>query len=454
MSVIDQIYQQLEAKQPWEKEFLQAVKEVFESLKLIFENENEEINAKYAHLLPQVMRVVEPERIICFRVSWIDDSGALNVNKGFRVQFNSAIGPYKGGLRFHPTVNLGILKFLGFEQIFKNSLTGLLMGGGKGGCDFDPKGKSDREVQAVCQNFMMELFRHIGNRTDVPAGDIGVGAREIGFLQGMYRKLANTAGTVLTGKSHNWGGSLIRPEATGYGAFMALRHAMKVVLNKEIAGTKHIVSGSGNVAQYYMERCIIEGAIPVSCSDSKGALVKVDGFTQEDIEAVMHHKNVVRGRLSTLEIEGAVYHEGSVWDIDIEADCAAPNATQNEVNAEQVARLLKNGVYGVAEGANMPVNIGGQSLLTQDVENRVYLPGKLANLGGVGVSGLEMAQNYRFENWTREEVCAKLDKMMTTAVDNSLKAAEEVGCPKHLMNGANVHGALKVLISMSEQGIY
>ncbi len=441
----------VKAKNPSEPEFHQAVQEVAESLELVLERHPEYVKAKILE------RMIEPERVIMFRVPWVDDAGEVQVNRGFRINMNSAIGPYKGGLRFHPSVNLGILKFLAFEQVFKNALTTLPMGGGKGGSDFDPKGKSDPEVMRFCQAFMTELFRHIGPYTDVPAGDIGVGGREIGYLFGMYKKLRNEFTGVLTGKGLTWGGSLIRPQATGYGAVYFAAEMLKT--RKEgLEGMTCLISGSGNVAQYTAEKLINMGAKPVTFSDSGGYIYDEDGFTDQKLAFVMDLKNVRRGRISEYveKFKSAVYtpfdpslDHNPLWNH--KAQCAFPSATQNEINAKDAANLLRNGVYVVSEGANMPTTIDGvnQFLAAQIL----YGPGKAANAGGVATSGLEMAQNSTRISWTRNEVDSRLQTIMKAIHLACHRTAEEYGTPGNYVNGANIAGFLKVATAMMDQGV-
>jgi len=439
------------AKNPAEPEFHQAVHEVVESIWPVLEKRPEYRKAKILE------RIVEPERVLLFRVPWVDDKGEVQVNKGFRIEMNSAIGPYKGGLRFHPSVNLGILKFLAFEQVFKNSLTTLPMGGGKGGSDFDPKGKSDLEVMRFCQSFMSELFRHIGANTDVPAGDIGVGGREIGFLYGQYKKLRNEFVGVLTGKGLNWGGSLIRPEATGYGAVYFAAEMLNT-RNETLEGKTALVSGSGNVYQYTAEKLLDLGAKPVTASDSSGYVYDEAGIDREKLAFIMELKNVKRGRIKEYaeKFKSAVYtpadpsaDHNPLWDH--KADCAFPSATQNEINAKDAANLLKNGVYVVSEGANMPTVPEG---VEQFVDARIlYGPGKAANAGGVAVSGLEMSQNSLRLAWSREEVDQRLHGIMKSIHSASHAAAEEFGTPGNYVNGANIAGFLKVADSMLDQGV-
>jgi glutamate dehydrogenase (NADP+) len=451
MSFLDGIMADVKAKNPAEPEFHQAVYEVVESLELVLERRPEYRKAKI------VERIIEPERVLMFRVPWLDDNGDVQVNRGFRIEMNSAIGPYKGGLRFHPSVNLGILKFLAFEQVFKNSLTTLPMGGGKGGSDFDPKGKSDNEVMRFCQSFMSELFRHIGSNTDVPAGDIGVGGREIGYLFGQYKKLRNEFTGVLTGKGLNWGGSLIRPEATGYGA-VYFAAEMLGTRGETLDGKTCLVSGSGNVAQYTTEKVLDLGGKVVTLSDSGGYIHDEEGIDRDKLAWVMDLKNKRRGRIKEYvdEYSGATYTEidpagdhNPLWDHA--ADCAFPSATQNEINENDAANLLKNGVYVVSEGANMPTVIEG---INQFVDAGIlYGPGKAANAGGVSVSGLEMSQNSMRYNWSREEVDSKLHGIMKAIHNACVTTADEYGTPGNYVNGANIAGFLKVADSMMDQGV-
>lgn len=442
---------EVKAKNPSEPEFHQAVQEVVESLTVVLDRHAEYRHAKILE------RIVEPERVILFRVPWVDDQGKVQVNRGFRIEMNSAIGPYKGGLRFHPSVNLGILKFLAFEQVFKNSLTTLPMGGGKGGSDFDPKGKSDFEVMRFCQAFMAELFRHIGSNTDVPAGDIGVGGREIGYLFGMYKKLRNEFTGVLTGKGLNWGGSLIRPEATGYGC-VYFAAEMLATRQQTLAGKRCLVSGSGNVAQYTVEKLLDLGAKPLTLSDSNGYIYDEAGIDREKLAFVMHLKNVRRGRIQEYaeKFPGAVYtpidpaHDvNPLWNHP--ADCAFPSATQNEISGKDAGNLLRNKVYVVAEGANMPSVI---EAVNQFVDAGIlYGPGKAANAGGVATSGLEMAQNSMRYSWTREEVDNRLQLIMKSIHGACVATAERFGTPGNYVNGANIAGFLKVADAMLDQGV-
>jgi len=449
----NQILNLVKAKNPAEPEFHQAVLEVFESLRPVLERHPEYREAKILE------RITEPERVLMFRVPWFDDTGKVEVNRGFRIEMNSAIGPYKGGLRFHPSVNLGILKFLAFEQVFKNSLTTLPMGGGKGGSDFDPKGKSDNEVMRFCQSFMTELCRHIGPDTDVPAGDIGVGGREIGFLFGQYKRLRNEFTGVLTGKGLAWGGSLIRPEATGYGCVYFAEEMLKSRRDK-LEGKVCLVSGSGNVSQYTVEKLLDLGAKPVSLSDSDGAIYDADGIDREKLAFVMELKNNRRGRIRdyTDEFKGAIYNATNNdkkldhnWLWNIKADCAFPSATQNEINAKDAANLIKNGVKLVSEGANMPSTLEATRLFLD--AKILYGPAKAANAGGVATSGLEMAQNSMRISWTREEVDDRLHKIMIAIHQNCFETAEKYGTPGNLVNGANIAGFLKVANSMLDQGL-
>ncbi|MFL6594799.1 MAG: NADP-specific glutamate dehydrogenase [Chthoniobacterales bacterium] len=446
-----ELIEETKRKNPAEPEFHQAVTEVVHSLAIVLERHPEFRKAKV------VERMIEPERVIMFRVPWQDDSGELHVNRGFRVQMNSAIGPYKGGLRFHNSVNLGILKFLAFEQVFKNALTTLPMGGGKGGSDFDPHGKSDSEVMRFCQAFMCELFRHIGPDTDVPAGDIGVGAREIGFMFGMYKRLRNEFTGVMTGKGLTWGGSVIRPEATGYGAVYFAAEMLKT-RKEEMRGKTCLVSGSGNVAQYTIDKLISLGAKAVTLSDSGGYIYDEAGIDRAKLEFVMDLKNNRRGRISEYadKFKGAVFtatdrslDHNPLWDH--KAECAFPSATQNEINAKDAANLLRNGCYVLSEGANMPTTIDG---VNQFIDAGIlYGPGKAANAGGVATSGLEMAQNSMRISWTREEVDNRLFNIMKTIHEVCHRTAEKYGTPGNYVNGANIAGFLKVANAMMDQGL-
>lgn len=443
MSYADEVYKKVEEKYSYEPEFLQAVKEVLESLKPAIEA-NEDKYRK-AGLLE---RLVEPERIISFRVPWVDDNGNVQVNRGYRVQFNSAIGPYKGGLRFHPSVNQGILKFLGFEQIFKNSLTGLPIGGGKGGSDFDPKGKSDREVMAFCQSFMTELYRHIGPDCDVPAGDIGVGGREIGFLYGQYKRLTGRYEGVLTGKGLNYGGSLVRTEATGYGLIYILDEMLKKA-GKDIKGKTVAISGSGNVAIYACEKATELGAKVITMSDSNGYVVDEEGI---DLAVVKDIKEVKRGRIKEYadRVPGAKYVEGrGVWSV--KCDIALPCATQNELDINDAKKLKENGCFAVAEGANMPSTLEATNYFV--AEKFLYMPAKAANAGGVATSALEMSQNSERLSWSFEEVDKKLQKIMADIYEKSAEAAKKYGDEGNFVMGANIAGFEKVADAMLAQGI-
>ncbi len=448
---VTKVVADVKAKNPGEPEFHQTVQEVAGSLSAVFEARPEYRKAKILE------RMVEPERVITFRVPWQDDHGEIHINRGYRIEMNSAIGPYKGGLRFHPTVYLGILKFLAFEQVLKNSLTTLPMGGGKGGSDFDPKGKSDNEVMRFCQSFMTELFRHIGPNTDVPAGDIGVGGREIGFLFGQYKRLRNEFSGVLTGKGINWGGSLIRPEATGYGTVYFAEEMLKT-RSDTLKGKTALVSGSGNVAQYTVEKLLDLGAKPITLSDSNGYVYDESGIDREKLAYVMELKNVRRGRIKEFsdKFKTAKYYPvdpkldyNPLWNI--KAQCAFPSATQNEINAKDAANLLKNGVYVVAEGANMPSTIEATKLFLD--HKILYGPAKAANAGGVATSGLEMSQDSLHLSWTREEVDSKLHDIMVKIHRNCFETAERFGTPGNLVHGANIAGFLKVADSMMDQGL-
>lgn len=443
MSYVDEVIETIIEQNPGEPEFHQALKEVMETIRPVVE-ENEEEYKKIALL----ERLANPERQIKFRVPWVDDNGQVQVNTGYRVQFNSAIGPYKGGLRFHPSVNIGIIKFLGFEQIFKNSLTGLPIGGGKGGSNFDPKGKSDREVMAFCQSFMTELYRHIGADTDVPAGDIGVGAREVGFLFGQYKRLSNLYEGVLTGKGLTFGGSLARTEATGYG-LLYFTNAMLKANDIDIAGKTIAVSGAGNVAIYAIEKAQQLGGNPVTCSDSTGWIYDPEGI---DVALLKEVKEVRRERLTAYAEArpSAEYHEGKgVWTI--KCDIALPCATQNELQLEDAKALVENGVLAVAEGANMPTTIEATEYL--QANDVLFAPGKASNAGGVATSALEMSQNSQRLSWTFEEVDSKLQGIMENIFANVAAAAEEYGFDKNYVAGANIAGFKKVVDAMIAQGI-
>ncbi|MCD6343556.1 MAG: NADP-specific glutamate dehydrogenase [Spirochaetaceae bacterium] len=442
---VKDVYDKLARKYPWEHEFLQAALEVLESLGPLMERE-----PRYRkHRILE--RLIEPERTILFRVPWVDDQGDIQVNSGYRVEFNSALGPYKGGLRFHHSVTLGILKFLGFEQVFKNSLTGLPLGGGKGGSDFEPKGMSDNEVMRFCQSFMDELHRHIGPNTDIPAGDIGVGGREIGFLFGRYKKLRNAFEGVLTGKGLNWGGSLIRPEATGYGA-VYFAQAMLATGSNAFEGKKVLISGSGNVAQFTAEKVLDLGGTPISFSDSTGSIIDTDGITREKLAWVMELKNQRRGRIKEYADEfGADYFEGErPWGLT-EAQVALPCATQNEINKAEAEALVKNGCICVSEGANMPTEPDAVAVFQG--AKVLFGPGKAANAGGVAVSGLEMSQNSMRLSWTSEEVDTRLHGIMNSIHEDCVNASADLGVQGDYVIGANVAGFRKVADAMIDQGV-
>ncbi len=441
----------VKAKNPAEPEFHQAVQEVAESLDVVLQKRPEYRKAKILE------RIIEPERLIMFRVPWQDDQGNFQVNRGFRIEMNSAIGPYKGGLRFHPSVNLGILKFLAFEQVFKNALTTLPMGGGKGGSDFDPKGKSDNEVMRFCQSFMNELFRHIGPNTDVPAGDIGVGGREIGFLFGQYKKLRNEFTGVLTGKGLKWGGSLIRPEATGFGN-VYFAQEMLATRGETLQGKTCLVSGSGNVAQYTVQKLLQLGARPVTLSDSSGYIYDEQGIDHEKLAYILELKNVRRGRIKEYadKYKGVVFTPfdakldyNPLWNHT--AHCAFPSATQNEINGKDAMHLVGNGVYVVSEGANMPTTIDGVNVFLD--AKILYGPGKAANAGGVATSGLEMSQNSLRLSWSREEVDQRLHGIMKAIHKAASEAAKEYGMAGNYVAGANIAGFLKVADAMMDQGL-
>ena len=448
---MSEILKNVVQRNPGETEFHQAVEEVYESVEKVIAKNKTYQKAKIFE------RMTEPERLVSFRVTWVDDKGNVHVNRGYRVQMNSAIGPYKGGLRFHPSVNASILKFLAFEQIFKNALTGLPMGGGKGGSDFDPKGKSDAEIMRFCQAFMSELSKHIGNRLDVPAGDIGVGGREIGYMFGAYKKIRNEFAGVLTGKGIGWGGSLIRPEATGYGLVYFAQNMMEEI-NDSLSGKVCLVSGSGNVAQYAIKKLLILGAKVVTCSDSSGYIYDEAGIDSEKLNYIMDLKNVKRGRISEYAKK---YKTATFIPVDRKADsnplwahkadCAFPCATQNEVNAIDAENLIKGGVKLLAEGANMPTSSDAINIL---IDKGVrYAPGKASNAGGVATSGLEMVQNYNGMYWTREEVDQKLREIMKDIHDTCLKAAKDYGMAGNYQAGANIAGFQKVADAMLAQGI-
>jgi len=442
---IQDVLAQVKARNGNEAEFLQAVAEVLETLEPVV-NQMPELQKNSI-----LERIVEPERVIMFRVPWVNDAGKICVNRGYRVQFNSAIGPYKGGLRFHPSVNLSILKFLGFEQVFKNSLTTLPMGGGKGGSDFDPHGKTDGEVMRFCQSFMTELYRHIGADTDVPAGDIGVGGREIGYMFGQYKRLANEFTGVLTGKGLTWGGSLIRPEATGYGCVYFAEN-MLAVKNDGFKGKTCVVSGSGNVAQYTVEKINQLGGKVVTLSDSDGFIYDAEGITPEKLAFVMDLKNVKRGRISeyTKKFPKATYTAGQrPWSV--KCDCAFPSATQNEISGKDAEALVKNGCKLVAEGANMPSTPEAIEIFQKN--KLLYAPGKASNAGGVATSGLEMSQNSIRLSWPREEVDAKLKGIMKSIHDNAYAASKQFGDEGNYVQGANIAGFLKVSSAMIAHGV-
>jgi glutamate dehydrogenase (NADP+) len=445
MVLIQEVLEIVKKRNPNEPEFLQAVTEVLESIRPVIQRSKKCRDAKILE------RLVEPERMIQFRVPWIDDKGQIQVNRGFRVQMNSALGPYKGGLRFHPTVCASIIKFLAFEQVFKNSLTGLPMGGGKGGSDFDPKGKSDTEVMRFCQSFMTELFRHVGPHTDVPAGDIGVGGREIGYLFGQYKRLANEFTGVLTGKGLTWGGSLIRPEATGYGAVYFAQEMLKT-RNEAIEGKVCTVSGAGNAAQFTVEKLIQCGAKPLTMSDSGGLIYDKNGIDEEKLAWVKSIKNVRRGRISEYakKFRGSKYVAGQrPWGI--KCDCAFPCATQNEISVEDARKLVDNGCYLVSEAANMPSVPAAVDLFLE--KKILFGPGKAANAGGVATSGLEMSQNSMRLPWPREEVDSRLRHIMSTIFKNAWETADEYGQPGNLVVGANIAGFVKVADAMLDQGV-
>jgi glutamate dehydrogenase (NADP+) len=451
LPVIQAVINMVQEKDAGQPEFLQAVREVLTTLEPTVDKHPEFVKAKIYE------RIVVPDRVIMFRVPWVDDKGEVQVNRGFRVQFNNAIGPYKGGLRFHPSVNLGIIKFLGFEQVFKNSLTTLPMGGGKGGSDFDPKGKSDAEVMRFCQAFMRELYRHIGPDTDVPAGDIGVGGREIGYLYGYYKKIVNEHTAVLTGKGLEYGGSLIRPEATGYGA-VYFAAEMLATRKQEIKGKVAAVSASGNVAQYTVEKINQLGGKVITLSDSNGTVVDEAGIDNEKLAFVLELKNVRRGRIQEYAnaFDGVIYYEGrSVWNVikeqSLKIDLAFPSAHENEINEEYAQALVKNGCYCVSEGANMPSTL--DAIKVYQDNNVLYGPAKAANAGGVATSGLEMSQNSMRLSWSRDEVDARLHEIMRNIHKACLDAADHYGRPGDYLMGANIAGFVKVANAMLAYGI-
>jgi len=444
-SKIDEFMKLVKIRNHHEPEFLQAVQEVAETVIPYI------INNDIYHGKNILLRMVEPERLLSFRVSWVDDSGEIQVNRGYRVQMNSAIGPYKGGLRFHPTVNASVLKFLAFEQVFKNSLTTLPMGGGKGGSDFDPKGKSDNEIMRFCHAFMTELYRHIGHNTDVPAGDIGVGAREIGFMFGMYKKLNNTFTGVLTGKGASWGGSLIRPEATGYGTVYFAENMLKTK-EDSFKGKTVVISGSGNVAQYAAEKSIELGAKVVTLSDSAGYIYDEDGIDAEKLAFVMNLKNKQRGRISEYikKYSSAQYHEGQrPWSV--KCDIALPCATQNELSGDEAQMLIENGCMCVSEGANMPST--PEAMHTFQKAGILFAPGKASNAGGVATSGLEMSQNSLRLSWTRKEVDEKLQDIMEDIHDSCMQYGKKEDGSIDYVKGANIAGFVKVADAMLAQGV-
>ena len=445
-SYAQNVLERLQKNCSHQKEFMQSVSEVLGSLSKLLDRQDK--YEKYCIL----ERLVMPERIIVFQVPWIDDRGKVQINTGFRIQFNSAIGPYKGGLRFHPSVNLSILKFLGFEQIFKNSLTTLPMGGAKGGSDFDPKGKSEREVMDFCQKFMRELYRHIGTSIDVPAGDIGVGSREIGYLYGQYKRIVNSCDSVLTGKGVNWGGSKIRPEATGYGCVYFAQEMLKT-RNMDLAGKKILISGSGNVAQYAAQKAFMLGAKVLSLSDSNGSVIDPDGIDEEKFAYVQELKNVQRGRISEYarKFPRATYYENCrPWQLTA-CDIALPCATQNELDLQDAEFLVKNKCIAVCEGANMPTTLEATAFL--QANNILFAPGKASNAGGVATSGLEMSQNAIRLNWESDEVDSKLRTIMVKIHESARETAAEFGEPDNYVMGANIAGFRKVADAMIDLGV-
>lgn len=444
LSTLDQFLSQIHARDPYQPEFMQAVSEVMHSLWPFIEK-----NPHYAQQ-GLLERLVEPERIIQFRISWVDDQGRVQTNRGYRIQHSSSIGPFKGGMRFHPSVNLSILKFLAFEQTFKNALTTLPMGGGKGGSDFDPKGKSDGEVMRFCQALMVELYRHLGSDTDVPAGDMGVGAREVGYMAGMMKKLSNSACSVFTGKGLSFGGSLIRPEATGYGAVYFAEEMLKHA-HQSIEGLTVSVSGSGNVAQYAIEKCMQLGAKVITVSDSHGAVIDKAGFTPEKLAALIELKSQQRGRVEDYAKQFNLVYEAGKRPWHVPVDVALPCATQNELEIEDALTLIQNGVRCVAEGANMPTSLDAIAAFSQ--AKILYAPGKASNAGGVAVSGLEMSQNAQRLHWTREQVDNKLHAIMRDIHENCVRHGAE-GKSVNYVNGANIAGFVKVADAMLSQGVY
>jgi glutamate dehydrogenase (NADP+) len=450
MSVIQDVIAMVQEKDAGQPEFHQAVKEVMTTLEPTVDKHPEFVKAKIYE------RIVIPDRVIMFRVPWVDDNGEIQVNRGFRVQFNNAIGPYKGGLRLHPSVNLGIIKFLGFEQVFKNSLTTLPMGGGKGGSDFDPKGKSDMEVMRFCQSFMQELYRHIGPDTDVPAGDIGVGGREIGYLYGYYKKIVNANHSVLTGKGLEYGGSLIRPEATGYGA-VYFAAEMLATRGRDIKGTVSAVSASGNVAQYTVEKLLQMGGKVITLSDSNGTVVDEAGIDSKKLEYILDLKNYRRGRITEYAEKYKVpyFANKSVWEVideqGLKVDLAFPSAHENEITKEEAENLVKAGCYCVSEGANMPSTL--EAIKVYQDNNVLYGPAKAANAGGVATSGLEMSQNHMHLSWTRDEVDQRLHEIMRSIHKSCLEAAEAYGKKGDYLMGANIAGFIKVANAMLAFGV-
>ena len=445
-SYAQNVLERLQKNCSHQKEFMQSVSEVLGSLSKLLDRQDK--YEKYCIL----ERLVMPERIIVFQVPWIDDRGKIQINTGFRIQFNSAIGPYKGGLRFHPSVNLSILKFLGFEQIFKNSLTTLPMGGAKGGSDFDPKGKSEREVMDFCQKFMRELYRHIGTSIDVPAGDIGVGSREIGYLYGQYKRIVNSCDSVLTGKGVNWGGSKIRPEATGYGCVYFAQEMLKT-RNMDLSGKKVLISGSGNVAQYAAQKSFMLGAKVLSLSDSNGSIIDPDGIDEEKFAYVQELKNVRRGRIAEYvqKFPRATYYENRrPWQLTA-CDIALPCATQNELDLQDAEVLVKNKCIAVCEGANMPTTLDATAFL--QANNILFAPGKASNAGGVATSGLEMSQNAIRLNWESDEVDSKLRTIMVKIHESARETAAEFGEPDNYVMGANIAGFRKVADAMIDLGV-
>ncbi len=444
MMALDRVYDQVVDRNPGEEEFHQAVKEVLESIEPAMEKHPEFADARI------VEQLVEPERQIIFRVPWKDDNGEVHVNRGFRVQFNSAIGPYKGGIRFHPSVYIGIIKFLGFEQIFKNALTGLAMGGGKGGSDFDPKGKSDDEIMRFCKSFMNELYRHIGPDTDVPAGDIGVGGREVGYMFGQYKKLVNRFEGVFTGKSPEWGGSLVRPEATGYGLVYFTQEMLKS-MNEDLKGKEVLISGSGNVALHALEKCNELGAKVVTLSDSDGTIYDPEGISGNKKDYIFDLKQVRRGRIREYAEEYDVEYEDDCKPWGFDADIALPSATQNEIEEEDAQKLVDNGIIAVGEGANMPSTPAATEIYRQN--DIMVGPAKAANAGGVSVSGLEMAQNSQRESWSFDKVDNRLQGIMQNIHETCYETSKKYDDEGNLHLGANIAGFVKVAKAMLDQGV-